>query len=88
MEKPYQYGEVILESKSKTEIMNKLTELKEKHGYKVGDLPAESLNLDKYTYVLILNSDDYVDVEYKVPIVDYKIINYEELRMLKESGIY
>lgn len=68
----YKYGEVIITSKNIEEIEEKIKECREM-GYKLGDKPIERLN-SNVSYVLIVNSDNYIDVEYLVPVVEYTIV--------------
>lgn len=75
----YEYGEIILKSKNLDEIQAKFNELCEQ-GYKKGDMPMSDLDIDNYSYVIVLNSDNYIDVEYEVPIIEHTILSKAELK--------
>ena len=78
----YKYGEVILESKDSETINEKMMECLGL-GYKQGDTPMEGINTEKYSYALIVNSDNYIDVEYKVPVIEYTYVSKSELKEIK-----
>lgn len=81
----YKYGEVIITTKHREDIINKISECIAL-GYKLGDEPAEKIP-ENVSYVLIVNSDNYIDVEYLVPAVEHTIISLAEYNLGAESGL-
>mgnify|MGYP001575691822 CR=1 FL=1 len=74
----YKYGEIVLESKDFKEFRNTMMNLSTK-GYKIGDWPLRNLNTELCTYCIIVNDDNYLDVEYRVPVNETRIITESEL---------
>lgn len=81
----YKYGEVIITTKNREDIISKINECRAL-GYKLGDKPAEKIP-DNISYVLVVNSDNYIDVEYLVPVVEHTIISLAEYNLGAESGL-
>jgi hypothetical protein len=81
----YKYGEVIITTKNIDDLQEKIEECKDL-GYKLGDKPLEKIDSET-SYRLIVNSDNYIDVEYLVRVEEYTTITLSEYKSGLDSSL-
>lgn len=78
----YQYGDIVLETHSIQDVSAMQEHLVKNHGFRLGETASET-TLELFHYVLIVNSDNYLDVEYRFRIPGTIIVQNKMLQIMK-----